>query len=356
MMAIIVLGQGRARIAMIYVGRESTGAELPWVKMSPAIEGFTHDSASADPDVQRPELTRIIDANLLAERYVPGELAILTIVIRLPQSPARGKWQGQAEIEPGKGPIQILVEAHGFEVISEPPAPVEVPADRDTAPVAFELRVLEASPRWLHVLLTQAGCPVGELAINDFSAIGSSPVQCAAKTPVRALSEADLTLVVRTGDGRIEAYSPRDRACLSGTTISGFKLPAEPFREILRYRLKALYDERADAEQIARELQIVGVEMSNSLPADLIKLLRRPNIRSVMLRHEDDFEFPIELCYLDDPTDPFFVGDRIAICRWYMGVTNPPDVTEKSIRRVAFLKGNDDAYKADEDLLAARRT
>jgi hypothetical protein len=38
------------------------------------------------PDVQRPEQTRIIDANLLAEHFVPGEFALLTIVIRARES------------------------------------------------------------------------------------------------------------------------------------------------------------------------------------------------------------------------------------------------------------------------------
>jgi hypothetical protein len=70
-----------------------------------------------------------------------------------------------------------------------------------------------------------------------------------------------------------------------------------------------------------------------------------------MIKHEANFEFPIELCYLDDDHDPFFVGDRIAVCRWYIGVANPPDVFEKPISKAAFLQGRDDAYKADENLL-----
>lgn len=67
-----------------------------------------------------------------------------------------------------------------------------------------------------------------------------------------------------------------------------------------------------------------------------------------MLRHEDDFDFPFELCYLDDPSDPFFVGDRIAICRWYLGVTYPPDVRNKRIAKVAYLKGSDEASTTAE--------
>jgi hypothetical protein len=246
----------------------------------------------------------------------------------------------------------VTLEAHGFEVISEPPAPIYVSTDRDTPPIAFELRILEANERWLHVLLTQDGAPVGELAINDFRSFRAGPSQPTALVTgtFRTLSEADLTLFVRTGDGRIVANSPRDRACLSDVTIGGFQPPSQPFSAILRNRLKALYDERAEAEETARELQLFGVEMARLLPSDLIQLLRRPDIRALMLRHEEDFEFPIELCYLDDKDDPFFVGDRIAVCRWYMGVMNPPDVTMKRIGKAAFLRGRD-AYEADENLL-----
>src|SRR5690348_7363901 len=98
--------------------------------------------------------------------------------------------------------------------------------------------------------------------------------------------------------------------------MKGFRYPEISFRELLADRLRALYDSSSDPVETARELKIVGVELAACLPADLTKLLRRSDIKSVMLRHEDDFDFPLELCYLDDPNDPFFVGDRIAVCRW----------------------------------------
>ena len=133
--------------------------------------------------------------------------------------------------------------------------------------------------------------------------------------------------------------------------MTGFRYPDTPFRGLLANRLRALYDSSSDPETTARELRLVGVELAAHLPPDLIKLLRRIDVRSVMLRHEDDFDFPLELVYLDDPADPFFVGDRIAVCRWYLGVTNLPDVVAKQIQKVAFLKGTDKAYAADELLL-----
>lgn len=133
--------------------------------------------------------------------------------------------------------------------------------------------------------------------------------------------------------------------------MTGFEYPETPFRNLLADRLRALYDSRSDPEDTARELRLVGVELAACLPVDLTKLLRRSDIQSVMLRHEDDFDFPLELCYLDDADDPFFIGDRIAVCRWYLGVTNPPDIINKRVRQVAFLKGTAEAFKADEALL-----
>jgi hypothetical protein len=154
--------------------------------------------------------TRTIDANLFAERFAPGETATLTIVIRLPRNPVRGKWQSTFTLDPEHGPVRVMLEVRGFTILSEPPPPFEVPDDRDAAPIAFELRIDEASVRWLHVMLTQRGRSVGDLTISDFSVMGPSPVQRAANAPFRSVAEADLMLVVRATDGRIEACSPRD--------------------------------------------------------------------------------------------------------------------------------------------------
>ena len=302
---------------------------------------------------------RIIDANLITERFIPGGIATLTIVIRLPDNPCRGIWQGPVRVAAEQGPVRIILETHGFTVLSEPPPPFEVPKDRDTAPLAFELQIEEADSRWLHIVLTQQGRPVGELTINDFSLVGNSPTHQTNRSPFRSVAEADLMLIVRAGaaDGRIEACSPRERACLDHVTMKGFQDPPLSFRKMLAERLRALYDDRADPAYTERELQIVGAELAKCLPQDLKRLLQRPDIRSVMLRHEVDFDFPLELVYLDDNIDrggnkdPFFVGDRIAICRWYLGVTNLPDMISKRSRKVAFLKGSAKASTSDEAIL-----
>lgn len=296
-------------------------------------------------------ITRTIDANFFSDRFVVGEMATMTITIRLPQNPVRGLWQSTATFAPELGPVQIRVEAQGFTLLSELPPPFDVPQDSDTAPVAFEFRIEEATRRWLHILLIQKGRSVGELIINDFSAVGQRTSKRFANAAIRSIAKADLMLVVRAAEGRIEVCSPSDRASLDHVQMTGFKYPAISFRKLLADRLRALYDSSSNPENTERELQMVGKELSDCLPPDLIDLLRRPDIRSVMLRHEDDFDFPLELCYLDDPQNPYFVGDRIAVCRWYLGVTNLPDIVSKRVGRVAFLKGSDGAFEADEILL-----
>ncbi len=121
----------------------------------------------------REKQTRMIDANLITERFAPGEIATLTIIIRHPRSEIRGKWQGAAALDADGAPVGVILEAQGFTIVSEQPPAIVVPKDRDAPPVAFELRIEEQNPRWLHILLIQDGCPVGELMINDFLAIGS---------------------------------------------------------------------------------------------------------------------------------------------------------------------------------------
>ncbi|QPF86585.1 CHAT domain-containing protein [Bradyrhizobium genosp. L] len=293
---------------------------------------------------------RTIDANFVTEKFEPGAVGTLTITIRLPTSAVKGKWQGQALLQPDGGAIDVILETQGFTLVSERPPPVEVSDERDTPPMAFELRIEESNPRWIHVLLVQGGSPVGELTINDFSQLGADAAH-RASTDFRPSSEADLTLVIRSTDGRIEVSSPRGRASLDHVTISGFRYPQMPFRKLLAGRLKDLYDSKSNPEDTEREMKLVGAELAGCLPPDLIKLLRRDDIKSIMLRHEEDFDFPLELVFLDDAKDPFFIGDRIAICRWFLGVTNPPDIVAKKLARVAFLKGTDAAFAADERLL-----
>jgi mannose-1-phosphate guanylyltransferase / mannose-6-phosphate isomerase len=295
---------------------------------------------------------RTISANFSAERFALGEPATLTIVLSLPSlNPVLGRRPGEVTVGAAGGPVQVILEAQGFSLISEHPRPILVPVAGDTVPLAFELRIEEQSVRWLHVLLTQEGQPVGEFMINNFPSPGAGPAAQTVSSPIHKVSEADLMLAVRTKGGRIEVSSPRNRACLDHVTITGFKYPETPFRDLLSNRLRALYDPNSDPEATARELMLVGAELATHLPQNLIELLRRPDIQSVMLRHEEDFDFPLELVYLDDTEDPFFVGDRISVCRWYLGVANLPDMLEKPVGRAAFLKGSDNACAADEALL-----
>ena len=260
-----------------------------------------------------------------------------------------GQFSAEAEVSERDGPVTVALEAHGFTILSQPPAPLEIVAGRDTAPAAFQLLIENLNDRWLHIIVTQAGRQVGELAINDFKSVSGEERR--ANAPVRSVQEADLTLIVRAAETSAVVCSPRHRASLEYQTIPGIIPLATPFRAMLRDRLRALYDPSANAAEIERELQVVGVELARCLSPQLISLLRRPDVRTVMLRHDEEFEFPLELCFLDDAADPFFVGDRIAICRWYLGVTNPPDVVSKRVGRVAFLRGGDAAAAPDEAML-----
>ena len=300
------------------------------------------------PDELPTEHRRTIDANLFAEVFEPSRIATLTITLRLPLSKSSGKWQGEASIDSARGSVTFILRAHGFTQLSETPPPVDLQEDRDLPPLAFEIRIEAAANRWLQLFLVQAGVQVGELLINDFSALSQSSASIGATAPFRMQSEADLTLFIRANDKKIEGCSPRERGCFDYKSLGEFRYPEQSFRKLLEGRLRGLYDEQSSAADIEHELQLVGVELAGCLPVDLVQLFRRRDIRSVMLRHEDDFDFPFELCYLDDPSDPFFVGDRIAICRWYLGVTYPPDVTSKKISKVAYLKGTDEASVSAE--------
>jgi hypothetical protein len=286
--------------------------------------------------VQPPK--RIIDANLLVDTFEPGAIAVLTVAILLPQTKPRGKWQEEVALDPHRGPVSFSVQAKGFEVVSEPPPPIDIPDDRDSAPVAFQLRITESDERWIHILLTQAGGLIGELAITDFDRLQAMK-QVEATGSVRRVNGADLLLTIRSDGEHVEADSPADRANLCGSRIGPFRWPAGDQGSPVRRQLKALYRGGAEPEDIDRDLKLIGVELARCLPEDLVNILTRTDIRTVMLRHDVDFDFPFELCYFQTPAGSWFLGDRIAICRWYLGNAAPPSFESKPVRSAAALLG-----------------
>jgi CHAT domain len=70
------------------------------------------------------------------------------------------------------------------------------------------------------------------------------------------------------------------------------------------------------------------------------------------LKHDADFEFPLEICYIEDDEKSFFVGDRIAVCRWYWGTKCPPDSASKVVDKIAVLMGATTASAAQKEIIA----
>lgn len=300
-----------------------------------------------DPDSE-PRHNRLIDAQLHCPRFEVGERAYLLVVLRVEGSKPAGSWQKQVELE--LSPVSIRVEADGFQVLSDPPEPIKLVADKDSTPQAFEIEISSLEKPWLHIFLVQNGRQVGELLIKDFSSLtGSEPIK-SSSAPFRPISDPDLSLIVRSGESNFTVSSPRDRANFNMYSFEGFKYPDQMTRNAIRAEYKALYDSTSDVDKTERELQLLGVQLAKALPEGLSNILRRSDIRLVMMRHDTAFEFPLELCYLDGP-DPFFVGDRIAVCRWFMGDRCLPDVISKEVRQAAFLKGKTASASVDEALL-----
>jgi len=292
--------------------------------------------------------SRLLDINLVAEHFIPGEMVTLTVALLLPTSKPRGRYQKVVEVQ--AAPAHISVQARGFEVVSEDPGPIALPPDRDSPLVAFQLLILESSERWIHVIISQGGVITGEYVVNDFSAFQEG-MRIKDRSPLQPVETADLTLEIDAVGHTLRAYSPPERASLYGTPLGELRSLPHDSRTRLRQRLKALYNSSSDASGTERELKLIGVDLAKCLPADLTILLRRSDIKTVMLRHDDECDFPFELVYIDDKADPFFVGDRISICRWYLGVRCPPYVTSKTIRKVAVLVGKANASNVDRVML-----
>jgi len=285
--------------------RRNGDDEEPFRPDDPPVEPFdppiewppqpVDPTKSAAVQARVPGAARTIDAHLLATTITAGETATLLVTLRVPSSRSQGQFQGLTMVSERDGPVSVILHSHGFTLLSEPPGPISLTPDRDSPPVAFQLLIEEKKNRWLHLILFQAERVVGELAINDFSSLDGKGRQIS--KPMLKVQEADLTIVVRTAEPLVEVCSPRERANLYYSKISGITSLTTPFKTLLREKLRALYDESAQATEIERELKIVGSQLSKCLSSELKGLLRRADIRTVMLHHEGDLDFPLELCF-----------------------------------------------------------
>jgi hypothetical protein len=290
--------------------------------------------------------TRVLDVNLLGGPIAPGHIVTLTAAILLLGSHRHGAWWKEVEADPAAGPLTFRLETSGFKIISPLPPPIPLPEDEDSQTCSFVLKVLDAMSRWITVIVMQDGRQIASLVITDFRQLEGAEVP-GYNAPVRCVRSPDLTLLVRRLDRHVEAYSPSAVLNLHGVDWGELKQPAGDAAKMLRAQLRGLYDPSATSLMTELDMKIIGAQLARCLPADLADVLKSGRVRTLMLHHEDTFDFPFELCFLED----FFVGDVIAICRWYLGVSSFPDVVDKDIGRVAILAGDADASKMDTEMV-----
>jgi hypothetical protein len=287
---------------------------------------------------------RILDVKLAGGPPTPGELITLLIVIRLASSPLEGQFSKRVHIDPSGGPIDVTIDCAGFRVIPPVPKGIRLPAAADTEEQAVTLQVLEGTKRWITILLWQAGRQVADLTITDFG----EPPSRRSMLPMIA----DLSVIIRQSDSHLEGYSPSDVLSLNGVDLGLLKQPMEQPIRMLSAALQGLYDNTATPEATERKLQILGVELTNSLPEAFVDSISSGKVKTLMLQHEVSLDFPLELCFIQRGGDSFFVGDRIAVCRWYLGVRSLPEMTRKVVKKVAMLKGDTEASADDERTLS----
>lgn len=293
------------------------GNDPPASKKSASVDDLPKSTDEATTGKPRTEtVDRVVDARLQAERFEPGETAMLTVAIRLPESRIRGTSQQRISVDLQAGPVAIAVHVEGFKLTSEPHPPIALAADRDTPAYTYEFEILAAEERWIHLILTQAGKLVGEVTINDFAA-PREKADAAAQGALRP-QDADVLLTIRA-DGVVEADCADPP--LYGRELGTIRHPTQALRELARERMKRLYSEGESAAEREEELRLIGAELTSCLPSDLLELLRNGRIRKAVIRHQESFEFPIELCYVEGQSESFFLADKVAVCRWYLGAS-----------------------------------
>jgi hypothetical protein len=170
-----------------------------------------------------------------------------------------------------------------------------------------------------------------------------------------------LSLHIRSSDASIEGDSPRGAINVSGYSARAFgqlrPIAADVMPKLQRQlgQLQGNIDQldASALEDIDDELKVIGAQLAETLPLSLRQEIANMP-QAIFIRHDPVLNFPFELVLVDDGTDEFFLGDRIAVCRWYLNVDAAPPQYGKSVERAAVLVGETPSAQSDLKLLSEK--
>ena len=289
-----------------------------------------------------------IDASPIAV----GSRFLLTVVIRLLTSPGANAKSVAVKFLPDV-PVVFKVDAGGLRLLSRNNYEVRIPPDEDSLPATFILEMVAAHDCWLTLSVYQDGKFLRQI---NFS--GSDFAGQAREYPLVPGTDIDLVLHVRD-DFKVEGDSPPSVCNLSGCDLGPLLPISTGLSDELREKLRNLQSPGAELEAIDTELQVIGSRLADAVPMQLMHRLREGKVKAIFLRHALAFDFPFELVLVEkenkkgNKDDYFFVGDRIAVCRWYLGIEAAPSQDRKIIDHAAVLAG-DTAFAASDYELISR--
>ena len=210
--------------------------------------------------------------------------------------------------------------------------------------MAFVLKVLAASERWIEIALFQRNTLLTQVTLTNFD-LGD----IAKRQSLPAIADVDLTLTI-SNTFEVTASSPPNRQNLSELSLGKLREPDSLPQRLSAY-LEQLYSVTASPSDLERELRVIGANLRDLLPQDLRERLSRPGVESILVRHEVANIFPFELVLLDDDQGDFVLSDRLVICRWLRGIENAPTSGMKIIKQAALFKGQVDVAANEFTLL-----
>lgn len=176
---------------------------------------------------------------------------------------------------------------------------------------------------------------------------GSTPE---AKTPRRADEDGDcipghrvtdLTLTITGPAQPLFADSPRGVHSWRAKELGCLAADAENVLQTIRNDISSLYrkDSNPNPNDIERRLLAIGSQVARLLPEPLITYLKQGKARIVGLDVKADFDFPIELCRIDQNDRPLFLCDTTEIVRWYRDTQATYLRKSYAVRHIAFVVG-----------------
>jgi hypothetical protein len=291
-----------------------------------AADQRRHFAVSLDGGPLKPGRTVYVNCSLNLE--VPDKPAVAT---------------APADLDTSIPVVSFTCSVEGFECVSPASLPVEFTAERDTKPVIFMLRVLDAEVRRITISAYQDGVIRGQVVVDDPASLLAAPDAGSGGSNLLGMPQGALqgrfdrvsiapsmSLDILGPSTNIIGNSPHDCLDWSAKDLGPWRSDAADVMAAICSHIAGLYAAPPAPDDIDREFTLLGKRIAGVLPEKLVTAMETKPLVLASIQVPRSFDFPIDLCWVAGR----HLQDTIPTARWF---TNARAVRLNRTHRVSNI-------------------